>query len=529
MTNRRLSVLATILLLANSWNNSAWAAQSDVAADQSTVPQSKYHDLDDKALYEMYVNESFTNSCEAKSLLSEMLKREVFSDGALLDYTENSINCAIQNGDMEEAYRNIVKWEGMEGAYELDAGWAFRVAYVAGARDDALGRLEKIAQFEEPDELLESTGRFIFQVIGDLHQENMKDAVTRLHNILIESPHFEILHPDVRSSTAAHILGERIKSGNRDAAGEFLAHITTPDFYTEMLSSREYEPIWNEIEQRVGPNMEIVIGEYLQIISAAYQSDPQNKKIRQDYAHALNFAGQFEDIITLAQSVDHSPEAIPNWGEDDGWLLNIEAYAHDALGNTAAADRIFDSFVALDDPSNQKGWRVNFLINRASRFVRQTRWEEALAAAKIAGDVAAEAGNPYARMLVRLVNACALHNLGRVEESLAVIKEVEAHQEDSLRVSLDALLCVGERERAAEMMVKGLADEKDGPILIETLQNPQFDTFYTSTRIPTIYSELRSHPKVTEAFERVGRTIPDSYIPLAGQRLHQLAAERQAD
>lgn len=532
MTFHRSPVLATILLLASSWNNTAWAAESEVPADLTAIPLNKYHDLDDNALVEIYqthVKEGFTNSCEAKSLLSEMLNREAFASAALLDYTENSINCAIQNGDMEEAYRNVVKLEGMEGAYVLDAGWAFRVAYMAGARDDALGRLEKIAQFEKPDELLESTDRFIFQVLADLHQENMQDAVTRLYNILIESPHFEILHPVLRSSTAKHILGEGLKSGNRDVAGEFLAHITASDFYTEMLASRKYEPIWNEIEQRVGPNMEIVLGEYLQIISAAYQSDLQNKKIKQEYAHALIFAGQFEEVIALAKSVDHSPEAIPDWEEDDGWLLNIEADAHDALGNTAAADRIFDSFLALDDSANQKGWRVSFVINRASRFVRQGRWEEALAAAKIAGSIAGETGTPYARMLVRHVNACALHNLGRVEESLAVIKEVEAHKEDSLRVTLDALLCVGDRERAAKIMAKGLADEKNGPILIETLQKPQFHPFYSRTHIPTIYSELRSHPKVTEAFERVGRTIPDRYIPLGGQRRHQLEAERQAD
>src|SRR5690606_35165188 len=127
----------------------------------------------------------------AKSLLSEMLKREAFSSAALLDYTENSINCALQNGDMEEAYRNVVKWEGMEGAYLLDAGWAFRVAYLSGARDDALARLENIAQFEEPDELLESTDQFIFQILNELRRDNMQSAITRIYNTLLQSPHFE--------------------------------------------------------------------------------------------------------------------------------------------------------------------------------------------------------------------------------------------------------------------------------------------------------------------------------------------------
>lgn len=515
--------------LALSCSNTVWASQSEPRPDRIASAQTSYDDLDDKALadiFRVYMQDESANICEVKSLLFEMSQREAFATELAPIYIIASAECSVERKEWEKAYEHIQEWEALEGIEPPAAEWAFRLAYLAGAWDDMLERLEKMAQFDEPDQLLMLTDQAIFQMVRDFRRDQALTAVTRVYNALVQSPHFGKLQSNIRSAAAVHILGERLKSGKRDGAEALLAHITSPFFYNEMLATRTYQPIWNEIEFRVGANMKTMLEENLRIQGAAHQANPDDKQIKQLYGHALLFTGQFEGVIALAQSIDHSAEGALNWEENDSWLLNLEANAYDALGDTAKADRIFDSFAILDDPANQKSWLVNFLINRALRLVEQKRWEEGLAATEIAERMANETGNPYSRMLVRKAKACALHNLERLKETRIVIKEVEMHHADSLPVAAETFLCVGDRKRAKEIMIAGLAIEKERSALIEALQKPAFDLFYSDSQLPTVHGELLSHPDVAKAFDQVARSIPDRFVTLGSQRRQELIAER---
>lgn len=528
----RTPVKFIALYLAFLCSNTVWASQAEPLPDQKVAAQTSYDELDDKALAEIfqaYMQDESVKICEVKSLLSEMSEREVFATDLAPIHTIASTECFVERKDWKKAYEQIQKWESFEGAEPPAAEWAFRLAYLAGARDDMLERFEKMAQFDEPDQLLMLSDQAIFQMVRDLRRDQALTAVTRFYNALVQSPHFGKLQSNIRSAAAVHILGERLKSGKRDGAKTLLAHITSPFFYNEMLATRKYQLIWNEIELGVGENMKTMLEENLRIQGAAHQTNPDDKQVKQLYGHALLFSGQFEDVIALAQSIDHSAESALNWEEDDGWLLNLEAHAHDALGNTAKADQIFDSFVILDDSANQRSWLVNFLINRALRLVEQKRWEEGLAATETAEKMANETGNPYSRMLVRKAKACSLHNLERRKEARTVIKEVEKNLTDSLPVAVETFLCVGDRERAAEIMVDGLSIQKERPALIEALQKPFFDLFYSASLLPNVHGELLSHPDVARAFDQIARSIPDRYIPVGSQRRQELIAERSVN
>lgn len=529
MTFIHTPLVIIAFFFATSWGDTVWAAQTETPPDHLTSEKISYADLGDEALIEVFLDYTTNNSvnvCEVKSLLSEMVKREALATRSGPIYIIASAECSIEGKNWKEAYSHMQEWEMLKDVDAPDAEWVFRLAYLAGARADALDRLEKIAQFENKSQLLKLTDRIIFQIVRDLRKDNAMTEITTLYSTLAQSPHFGKLQPNIRSAAASHILGERLKHGNKEEADAMLAHINSPFTYTELLAAHKYQPVWMEIEKRVGSNMKIVLEENLRIQAATYQESPDDKQIKQRYGHALLFAGKFEDVISLAQSIDHSAEGTLDWEEDDGWLLNLEAHAHDALGDFVKADRIFDSFTMLDNPANQNGWLVNFLINRASRLVDQTRWKEGLVAAKIAERIANETGNDYARMLVRKAKSCALHNLGQIEETQATLKEVETHHEDSLLVAVETFLCVGDRKRAAEITVKGLENEKERRTLIEALQNPLFDPFYSNSQLPTVHDELRTHPDVTKAFDRVARSIPDQFVPLGSHRRQKLAAER---
>src|SRR3546814_15751674 len=80
-----------------------------------------------------------------------------------------------------------------------------------------------------------------------------------------------------------------------------------------------------------------------------------------------------------------------------GWALNAKVYALDALGRHDAAGDIFDRIVAQADVPSTSAWMVNFAINRGERLVDLGQYERGLEAAELAGRIAEEGGNGYAR------------------------------------------------------------------------------------------------------------------------------------
>jgi tetratricopeptide (TPR) repeat protein len=407
--------------------------------------------------------------------------------------------------------------------------WVFRLAYIAGEYDEALDRLELITQLDDPWQLTSLSDRIFYGLAREFNTDDQNDHVIRLYQMLFQSPHFDRLSADIRSASASRMLKQKLKNKKIGDVGDLLTKISSPYYYTEMLSDRIFEPIWPQIEQRAGPNMANILTPYLKEMKSEFELDPENLKKKQIYGHALLFTGRFEDIIALAGTIDRSDAAIRNWGEDDGWLLNLEAYAEDALGDAAAADRIFDQFAAIDYRPEENGWLVNFIINRASRLVGQRRWEEGLDAAKTAGTISEKSGSPFANMLVRWSKLCALHGLGRSEEAQAMLSEIVEQQDDALLVAAQAMLCVGERERAATLMIKGLEDDTKRDQFIEALQKPEFELFYAESSLPSINGELRHHPDVAKLFDRLARDVPDEYIPMVGEKRRELAAERETD
>ena len=54
--------------------------------------------------------------------------------------------------------------------------------------------------------------------------------------------------------------------------------------------------------------------------------------------------------------------------------------------------------------------------------------------------------------------------------------------------------------------------------MAEQLQKPEFNLFSTRSVLPGLYDEFQGHSDVKAALYKVGRFIPDEYIPVAGVR-----------
>lgn len=481
--------------------------------------------MDDGALAKLlqsYLVDPKTPNCTYESLLSEMQNRERFKADTALLHTIASMECAAEKKDWKKAYRFAQIWEQADEQASLEAVFISVLAYLSGNLDDALDRFEIIAKMERPDFLLRYSDQTISEFVNKVRREGKEGDETRFYKALVQSQHFNLLLPDVKSTAAAHMVGVRLADGDEDGAVALLQHVTTPYLFSELLALRKFEPIWPAIEQRIGPNMKNVIGEYLQIQREAFNSDVDEKRAKQAYAQALKFAGEFEQIVELAKSIDRSSEGIASWEQDDGWLLDLEAEAHEALGNSVAAEKIYDDLFSLYDPNINNGWLVNFAINRALKLIHRGKWAEGLAAAEAASEVTNKTGNDYAKMLIRKAKVCALFGLNRQDDALGILDEVKASKSDSLPVAIQTLLCANEETTAAELLLVGLADEKEQADILEQLQNPLFNPLFVPIILPSVYSTLGSRPEVKREFSKLARFIPEEFIPIGNLRLSKL-------
>lgn len=489
------------------------------------IELSKANDKQLAAILNSYMKEEPHDSCKTAPLIAEMGRRGIFPGNVPGLYQEEAIACAITKKDWQEAYRQLVRWEALDDEDGPSAEWAFRLAFVAGRDDDALVRLEKIAALKEPEQLLKlnKTPEVIFGLSREFIDGGNKEKSLRIYAALFGSPNFLKLNSALRSATAQQILEERITNNQQFDAEALLAEISSASSYLTLLAQRKYQQIWPQIERRVGKNLSLILEQNIVTERIKYQSNPADKAARQGFGRALFEGGRFEEVIELAQAVASDTQ---NWEENDGWLLNLAAYSHDALGNQAAATEILNRIASIKYDPDQNGWLVNFTLNRASRLMGQGRWADALAASEVAAAIVEKSGSAYAKMLVWRIDACAGKKLGENERTAKALEEIEAHQQDSITLAASAYLCIDNRPRAAELMLASLGDETKQDMALRALQKDEFDIFQSDSILPSIDDLLRDEPEISRAFDKLARDIPKEYIPLVGARRAMLKQQR---
>jgi tetratricopeptide (TPR) repeat protein len=202
--------------------------------------------------------------------------------------------------------------------------------------------------------------------------------------------------------------------------------------------------------------------------------------------------------------------------EGDGWALNIEAYAYDALGQPAKADAVFEELAKLDPETHP--WVVNFVINRSSRLVGQGRWKEGLAASVLAREVAEKYGSPYAKMIIARDRACALERLGRVEEAASELAFLRANWKEAVTFAVRGLMCHGQRDEAAGLLLAALRDETERGGALAAFQTDELDLFYTASILPDARDLLTDYPELAAELDKHMRAMPEAFIPQAALR-----------
>jgi tetratricopeptide (TPR) repeat protein len=460
-------------------------------------------------------------------IISEMISRPnlagpVKETKALIDF-----ECASRAGEWAKAYQLMPDVESFIGK---DAGRVgFFVALFSDHPVNAAERLTVMAEASDGAEFLSIGDNQFYYLFRELWSGKHFTAREKTVIAILESRHFKNLPDAVQSSVAAAIIDEEGRSGRFNRSAKLLDKIQSPDRFISFLAMKEFAPIWPQIEKAAGKNLTIVTERKLKRDLLKYKTNTNDRKAFNEVAHSLHFAGKFEEVIAHASTFDHSEAGISKAVEDDAWALNVEAYSLDALGRYAEAEAIFDRIAAIPYDPAVNGWLVNFTINRGSRLVELGQWEKGLEAAILAGKITEKSGSPYAKMLVRRDKICALNNLGRGAEAVPIIAELFDARKDSYSSAAAALVCAGDADQAAKIVIEGLNDPVYANTIVTEMQSPEFEVFYTLSKLSTIRESLLTRPDVRAAFDKVARDVPDAFIPLIGKRRAELIALKLAE
>lgn len=354
-----------------------------------------------------------------------------------------------------------------------------------------------------------------------------KDLEAFAHE-LAASRVFARMDPELHGMIAMPALAYAARSGETAQVDALLRYVRSPSSVLDLLALREYEAIWPQVEQHAGDNLATLSDDYVAWTATRLADKPEDRDRLSENSYALLYAGRYREAVELAQGWLDRKQHEGEIEQGDGWALNIQAYAYDALGQPDEADRVFDRLARISP--DEHPWVVNFLINREVRLVELGRWEEGLAASEVARPATDKHGTPYARMLVASYRACALHKLGRTEESVRELDFVREHFADASGAGGVALLCADRDDEAAQILATTLADEASRAGLLDDMQDERFSLFGTPRSHLRAPRELvLARPELRDAALKHVRLLPERFVPVAYLRRQELANAPSAE
>lgn len=391
--------------------------------------------------------------------------------------------------------------------------------YFVGRLEDADGALEELKRLK--DEQLEQLEPDEFwSLFRTIRKAGKVDSIEDLALEWSDTRKLSLVSGELQPGLAKLAITAAIRKGRGNGVGELLSYIRSPASYIDMLADRQFEASWPLIEPAAGPNLSKAAESEVEWALARLDTAPEDSSRLSDVARALHYAGRFDEVVELVSPVFEANPTLAGLEEDEGWALNLLAYAYDSLGERAKADAVFDALARLDPDENY--WVVNFVINRSSRLIGQQRWEAGMEAAALARTVTNDNGTKYAKVILARDHACVLPMVGREDERIAEFEFLRANAIESPFLVASGLMCGGLEEEAAQVLIDGLNDPATRGPLLSDLQPGDFDLFYTPSSLPSPRDLLESHQPLRDTFDRYARIIPASFVPEAALNRRRL-------
>lgn len=305
--------------------------------------------------------------------------------------------------------------------------------------------------------------------------------------------------------------------GDKAIARRMIDTVSDGDHVQPLPVLRIYEPVWPEIEARLGSHMTKALADYVAIAKAEYAEDPHNRWAFDDAVRALVYAGRNREAIALAETLPRDPVTLAQIELPDAWALNAEAAALDRLGRIAEADRIFD-LIAAGSP-NDRPWQVRFEMLAAERLAELGRWDDALPKSQKAFDDAQALGAARDKVSAAATLLCVTAHTGAdvIREPVALELVAKAGPE-AAQLAAVAYLCRGDSANARKVLLAGFTADLDtqASLVIAVQPDPAYQLYVPARKaMPDISAFVLGNADLRAAFGKVGRMMPpELYRPV---------------
>ena len=298
-----------------------------------------------------------------------------------------------------------------------------------------------------------------------------------------------------------------VKRGDIAAARDLSRRIDEPQIVENMLIQKRFSALWPDLEARVGPHLDKVRASSVLSAERAYAEAPDDHEKLQELANALRHAGRHGEVIALRSKLPATLETMSTADEQMGWAVNNVALSLHEAGRIDDADQLFA--MLNDAPMEEEHWRVSMKINRLELLVSDGRFDRAL---PLVDPTAKVPGSPYADQLVRRLRYCTLSGFGKKEEAAKHFADLLSHADDAPGPTIDGLICAGRLDEAEKVALSALKKDSFQEDFVRGLQAKQL-----TSDDPSIWSkgwqELRQRPAIAKEFERLGRDMPEQFLP----------------
>ncbi len=280
--------------------------------------------------------------------------------------------------------------------------------------------------------------------------------------------------------------------------------ITTVDVLISLLVDKRFEELWEPIESSMGGSFSKAAARQLTRYQEIVKELPEDGQAVNMLVDSLRMTGQPFPAIKVGTRLLDDPVAIGRDPEAYFWVMIKTAYAE------AESDRSSDALKRLNDLKAYKlddyPDLVNHHLNRASLLLDLGRFDEAVAAAKLAES---RYLSLYGRLWIRSFEACRAANDKDEPELLAALDELRSKAYDNPTGYALALLCAGKTSDAEAWYVRRLSDEALREEALRALQ-----VYQSGSYEPPFFAHLqqrldavRKKGSIKKAIAKAGRQV----------------------
>jgi len=280
-----------------------------------------------------------------------------------------------------------------------------------------------------------------------------------------------------------------------------------PELLYAMATERAYEPLWPQIEARLGPEAGKAVDRFAAGRLEDYARSPEDPHLIRDVIRAFILLGRYAEAAEIAAPVPVKE----GMSEDAVVSVRYHGQALAALGRRGEGIERLRAFAALDlakTPDAASG-----LIGLAEMLDEDGRAEQALAVARAALAKSGEVLSPWGMAWLKRTEACALGALGRTAEAREAGDGLKAFAKQNQPAVVEGLLCLGRDDEAASIAVAALATSEGASTIADQFQPDGAIWAPAQSRLRALWTPFLARPDVKKAFDRRARILPRSLWP----------------